>query len=431
MTRILLIGDIHIGRRPSRLPEDLEDHRVSVSELTPAAAWHRAVRYACDQGLDAVVLAGDVVEYDNYMFEAFGHVERGVKQLVEAGIPVYAVAGNHDVEALPRLADLIPEFRLVGRGGRWECVTVARDGVTLFHLLGWSYPERRVTRNPLEGAALPALPDDHHPLFGILHGDLDAGGGPYAPVRRRDLDHPRVDGWFLGHIHKPSDLTGKPPLGYLGSLVGLDPNETGPRGAWLLNIAQTGDLELRHVPLAPMRWEKVALPVDGLESLDDVPSLVKGNLETLNRDIEDSLGETKVVGCRLAFTGRTRLHRELRRALEDDDIRNLRLTRNDVLYFIDKVEDDSAPEIDLAAVARGTDPPAILAKMISSLEAAEGAGPELARQALSRLNRAVGGLPWFQQEGWELRDLLMRAGRIALEELLGQDSGPTSEGDER
>ena len=49
-------------------------------------------------------LAGDLVERDNALFEAYGPLATGVRRLVERGIVVAAVAGNHDTMALPRLA---------------------------------------------------------------------------------------------------------------------------------------------------------------------------------------------------------------------------------------------------------------------------------------------------------------------------------------
>ncbi len=51
--KILLIGDIHIGRRPRGLPENLTDYQLSVSDLTPAAAWHQAVRFAKTNGVSS------------------------------------------------------------------------------------------------------------------------------------------------------------------------------------------------------------------------------------------------------------------------------------------------------------------------------------------------------------------------------------------
>lgn len=423
MIKVLLIGDIHIGRRPSSLPRNLADFGLSVSDLTPAAAWHRAVRYALEEGVDAVILAGDVVEYDNYMFEAFGHVDKGVKDLVSAEIPVLGVAGNHDVEALPRLAKAIPEFRLVGEGGRWECVPVQRDGKTLFHLLGWSFPKREVRENPF---LLPMddLPGDGPPVFGVIHADVGASGGTYAPVRNADLQDPRITAWFLGHMHKPSDFSSTPPIGYLGSLVGLDPGEPGQRGPWLLTVSNAGSLSMEQVPLAPLRWERVDVPMDHVEDISDIHVSVESAVSGRHRELTPTLGETRLVGCRLVFTGRTVIHREIREIVQADELRrDFHQIRDGVVYFIEKIVDECTSELDLVAIGRHNDPPGLLARHMKELSAGGAEAENLVKETRRHLERSLSGMAWFRHGENELTDemvieLLERAGVMALEALL-------------
>ena len=85
--RILFVGDIHLGRRPGGLPGNLEQHGLSVAELTPAAAWRSTVDWAVAHDVDAVVLAGDVVESDNARFEAYGRLREGAERLLRGGEP--------------------------------------------------------------------------------------------------------------------------------------------------------------------------------------------------------------------------------------------------------------------------------------------------------------------------------------------------------
>ena len=152
--KFLCVGDIHLGRRPSRLPEELPDE-LRASDLGPAAAWRRAVDFAIEAEADAVLLAGDVVEQEDDFYEAYGDLRDGAARLAAAGVRVLAVSGNHDVQVLPRLADAVPGFRLVGRGGRWEIEDVEGRGGGRAHVLGWSFPERRVSTSPLSAHPLP------------------------------------------------------------------------------------------------------------------------------------------------------------------------------------------------------------------------------------------------------------------------------------
>ena len=168
--RLLFLADLHLGRRPLHVPGDLVEHGVSPSELTPLAAWRAAVARAVELRVDGVVLGGDVVEADNARFEAFGPLEDGVRALVAAGIPVWAVAGNHDVEALPRLADRIDGFHLLGRGGCWETVEGASSSTEVIwqthsspaasiaisrRRAGWASPLADSTRSSMGTEPLP------------------------------------------------------------------------------------------------------------------------------------------------------------------------------------------------------------------------------------------------------------------------------------
>jgi exonuclease SbcC len=134
---------------------------------------------------------------------------------------VLGVAGNHDVQVLPRLADSVPGFGLLGRGGRWEVVELrSRDGGQI-RVAGWSFPAAQVRTSPLADGLSVAGPGTGL-LVGLLHCDRDVAGSPYAPVRSAELEAAPVDAWLLGHIHRPGVLSPPRPMGYLGSLCGLD-----------------------------------------------------------------------------------------------------------------------------------------------------------------------------------------------------------------
>jgi len=427
--KFLCVGDIHLGRRPSRLPEELPDE-LRASDLGPAAAWRRAVDFAIEAEADAVLLAGDVVEQEDDFYEAYGDLRHGVDRLAAAGVPVLAVSGNHDVQVLPRLADAVPGFRLLGRGGVWEVERVAgRDG-RCAQVLGWSFPERRVSTSPLDAHDLPALDPGAGPVIGLLHCDRDAAGSPYAPVRSAELAGAPADAWLLGHIHEPDRLAPPRPIGYLGSLTGLDPGEAGARGPW--RIEYTGsELALEHLPLAPLRWEEVEVALDGLESAEDVHALAVSALDALHEEVAAERFRPRAVGCRLRFTGRTAHRRAVERSLAETDPLRLLHARGDVLYFVHDWRMEAGPALDLDELARGADPPALLARKVLLLR---GPAEDPDRQALlagaRRRFTSLAGRPNFAAqrlapptEG-EAAELLERAALGALSELLDQRGGP-------
>ncbi len=425
MVTLLAVGDIHLGRRPTRLPDLLGEHGVAVTELTPAAAWRATVEEAVRLAVDAVLLAGDVVDTTEDRFEAYGHLEAGVRRLVEAGIQVFGVAGNHDVEALPRLARRIDGFRLLGEGGHWETVeVVGRDGRV--ELLGWSFPSRRVAASPLEGG-LPTRTDGVARV-GLLHCDVD-GHSAYAPVARAALEGAAVDGWLLGHIHRPDLLTGLRPIGYLGSLVGLDPGEAGPHGPWRVTV-EAGRVAATHLPFAPLRWEEEAVAVEAVRGGDDgleeaVGEAAVAALERIHHRL--SAGATpravpRVVGCRLRLTGRSPDHAAVAAAATGEAVGRISLVRDDTVYFVERVVDDALPAVDLDALARGDDPPGLLARHLLALERGEGGASPLPARARAALE-AVAARPWpglDPVDDADPRPYLRRVGVRLLEQLLAQ-----------
>jgi exonuclease SbcD len=372
---LLAIGDVHLGTRPGRLPASLIEAGVDARMLTPAAALDGAVEFAIQEKVAAVLFAGDVVESTNHRFEAIRPLENAVERLTGEGIPVFGVAGNHDVEALPRLASRIDGFTLIGQGGKWGSHVVMSGDKALVELVGWSFPVRQVRNSPvadLLGNPLPAR-GAGVPRIGLLHADLNASGGTYAPVRRQELVDAGMDAWLLGHIHKPSlgesqQADGDLPLGYLGSLVGLDPSETGVHGPWLIEITQDGHVQPRQVPIAPLRWEQIDLPIVDTGDPEDIGDQLLDAAEKLARDIQASGSSPSVLGVRIRVVGSTRYYQSIEQWIARGAWSDAVRVASDTVVFIDKVTTALTPAVDLDELSRGDDPPAILARKLLALE---------------------------------------------------------------
>ena len=409
---------MHLGRTPSRLPAELR-----AQELGPAEAWHRTVATALDEGVQAVLLAGDVVDRDDDFFEAYRALERGVRTLADAGVEVIGVAGNHDVKVLPRLARHIPQFRLLGERGRWESCRIAGGGeaVTLW---GWSFPQARVLSSPLEGNPFDPAPGIN---LGLLHCDRDAGAdSPYAPTTRLEIERAGLDGWLLGHIHKPDTLTAPSPTGYLGSLTGLDRSESGSRGPWMITVADGRIADVKHLALAPLRWEPLDVDLEGI----DEPFQTRERLLSAVTDLDGRLASLasapNAVGLSVALTGRTSCGGAALDQLSPEDRDEVYSGAAGTRYFIESVHLDTRPEIALEDLARRQDPVGLLAARLLWLDRPDG-DPErdrlidTARQALRdqcsqsvwRGLTAGGAAP--EPVAW-----LRRAGHRALDRLLGQ-----------
>ncbi len=401
--RLLAIGDVHLGTRPSSLPDDLDDMGVSASDLTPEAALAAAVELAISKEVDAVLFAGDVVESTNARFEALRPLEAAVERLSGAGIPVLAVVGNHDVEALPRLASRIEGLTIVGRAGTWESRLIEKNGHPVAEILGWSFPEQHVKRSPvaeLIGSPIPArFPG--LPRLGLLHADLDASGGNYAPVSRHELLSSGIDAWLLGHIHKPSlagsfERNDSIPHGYLGSLVGLDAGEPGPHGPWLISVDASGRIVAQQLVQATLRWEAIEVRVGESDDVEDTADRILVEAESAVRHIHSTDHVPKLLGLRVHLVGRIREERfeSLQSYVEGQRWQDLSRNVGATVMFVNKVFNHTELAIDLEELATAQDPPALLARKLLSISRRDENGLKIIEAARRELRTLAGDPNW-------------------------------------
>jgi predicted phosphodiesterase len=368
MIKILCAGDLHLGRRSSRLPPGADGRAHSAT-----AAWHALVDHAIRERVDLVALSGDLVDRANRYFEAFGPLERGIRRLGEAQIHVAAVAGNHDFDVLPKLApSLGKNFHLLGAGGRWQAVTVPTpDGKPALHLAGWSFPETgngRVPESPMAG--FPRLPNDGVPSLGLLHADLDQPKSPYAPVRSDELRARPVSFWLLGHVHVPRlhQQPGGPPLLYPGTPQALDPGESGAHGAWMLELAPGRLPAVRQVPLSSVRYDVVEADVTGIADPDALDRRVAEAVRAhTQRVVEEGCGPLRHLSCRVRVTGCTPLHHALERRLRERAT-ELDPEHGDVRARVERIDVATWPVADLDALAATPDAPGVLARLVLGLD---------------------------------------------------------------
>lgn len=382
--KLLCAADLHLGRRPTRLPDEIGDTPGLESDLSPQAAWRRLVDVAVAERVTAVLLAGDLLDDEHDYFETFGDLRAGVERLIDAGIGVLAVSGNHDVGVLPRLASAVPGLRVLGLGGVWEVATLTDDDVTV-HVAGWSYPQPVVDSSPvpLLAAALDEMPPGA--VISLLHCDRDQTGSRYAPVTSLELDSAPVDAWLLGHVHKPDFGRGRATgrasraryAGYLGAISPADPGEEGVYGAWLIEVERSTDesITVRRLPLAALRYETVTLDVSALTTAEELGVAMTSAVT----DLAGELGATstdlplRAVGVRLRLVGRSPIRAELSAALATDDPRKLVLRlgarSGGLLAFVHDHRFEVTPTHDLAAMAAGHDPLALLARKLLLLGA--------------------------------------------------------------
>jgi DNA repair protein SbcD/Mre11 len=416
--KILCTGDVHIGRRSSRLPAHLDGHGHSC-----AVAWTRIVDRAIAEGVVAVCVSGDLVDQSNRYLEAIGPLELGLRRLSEAGIQTLLVSGNHDHDVLPSLVRSIglPEVRLLGRGGRWERFTLEASGSRL-HVDGWSFPQSHFLSSPLREYR-PIT--DSTPTVALLHADLDERGSRYAPISLAEMRRFPETFFLLGHVHAPRKLREPGGARYLypGSPQAIDRGETGSHGATLLEL-KDGDFHPRDVPLTTVRFERLDVPVDGIEAPEELDQRLSRAARDAMEVIADQSDHLKCVRFRLRMYGRSRIGRELEARLAEL-AGDLELVLGEVTGSIESFYSEVRPAQDLTELARGIGAPAILAGILSGRARDERLADQLARvvaeiQGSRSFTEVSGGYEDLGEMTRVAEDELQRAATILLEELLAQ-----------
>lgn len=424
--KILCAGDIHMGRRPSRLPDVVDRGALSCSLMWPAI-----VDRAIAEDVELVALSGDVVDETNKYYEAIGPLEAGIRKLWDRGIRTVAVAGNHDHDVLPRLSESLPAeaFRLLGRDARWERHTVHRDGRAVLHVDGWSFAGRSQRDDPLRGYAL-ADPEDV-PVLGLLHCDLDQPRSIYAPVQLADLLGRRVGFWLLGHVHaaRPFVADGAATVLYPGSPQAMDPGEPGVHGVWLAELDAGGRFSARQIPLATVRYETADIDIGGLEDEGELgPRITDVVRRELARRLEEGCGPLRYLSLRLRLTGSTALHRRLDRITATIGT-DLQIEQDGVRAIVERVSAATRPARDLEALAKAGDAPGELARLVLGLRglSQEAEHEQLVARALraahtARASTTYAALPADEIElsADQVKDLLAEQALFLLDEILAQ-----------
>jgi exonuclease SbcD len=304
-------ADIHLGRQFSGLNRS----SPSLGKLFVEAgysAWHRIVDRALCLRVDFVTLGGDIFDASNPSVRPRVAFRDGISRLSEAGIPVYAVLGNHDPfrtfpDSLRSLPGLFvfgpePETKEITQGAVIQGVSFENSAVT-------TNLAARIKR--VAGAEL---------AIGLLHTNVsrNPNHGDYAPCSLDDLRAAGMDAWCLGHVHSPSVLLDEPLVLYSGSAQGAQANEIGPRGCHLVSIDGSGAAEWEFHPTAPVRWED--LDLDGTDC--SCPEDVLDAAELVCSELASKQMESTAIVVRLRLRGKPSAP-GLIRVINDDEFRSL------------------------------------------------------------------------------------------------------------
>lgn len=350
--RFVHAADLHLDSPFVGMNATAPDNVASALQDATFRAYENIVELCIAERVDALLVAGDVYDSVDRSLRAQLKFVEGLKRLHDAGIRSFVCHGNHDPldgwEARLNYPPSCTRF-----DARLDAVPVFEDDPKRAIVIGISYATRKVTDNlvqPLDSVD----PDSFY--IGLLHANVgnNLEHGPYAPCSLDDLVQSGIGYWALGHVHSRQILNEQSPtVVYPGNSQGRHPNETGPRGVYIAEVADGGNVSLHFRPVDTVRWERLNLDISHIETEQHL-------LDCLHQQVEDALdgADGRSVVLRVTLSGRGGLYYSLR---QPNFIQDLNENLNDAwavrspFAWCERIKDETASQFNRQERLDGSD----------------------------------------------------------------------------
>jgi DNA repair exonuclease SbcCD nuclease subunit len=293
IVRFLHSADLHLDS-PLRSLASRNSELATLLEDASRTVLCRLVDTAIEEAVDAVLIAGDLFDGELRDVRTAKLLERELQRLADVNIPVFIIWGNHDAEAkLGDVLDLPANVHTFdGRGGSASFA----DDQAVVH--GVSFAKRKAPDSLLPKFSPPA-PGCFN--IGMLHTSLTGSEGhnSYAPCTVQELIDMGYDYWALGHIHKRKVHHPDPAIVMPGNPLGRHINESGERSISLVSLEQGKSPEITTVSIAPVRFERISVALDGIDERRDAFDLITDTIEQFreNNDVDHLIVRVELIGA--------------------------------------------------------------------------------------------------------------------------------------
>jgi len=347
--KILASSDTHIGRIPS----------VNYSNITASSGFVAVVATAIKLEVDVLLLGGDIVDNDQYWYEAYGPLLREIDRLRAHNIKLIAVSGNHDSSVFPKLAkEKQQELAVLALDGKWEAYDYNE-----VRFIGWSFTEPSFEADPFNSFNKSLL-DKSKPTIGLIHCDVD-GHSIYAPLSSSNFDSYADILWVTGHIHIPRHNKNHINC---GSPFPLDSSEKGAHGVWLLENEATRWRDPTFIPISPYRFESCAVKLDSHTTTDNLGEYVVRALKDKTQGVIKE-GFKGTLFYEITFEGEINPLLNLKKSLPKEKIAELSFNYSETeINVLENFKDNTTIQLDLEQLSSAIGPKSTLAKILLNLD---------------------------------------------------------------
>ena len=271
MIKLLHLADVHLDTAFASRTKALRTHLRDALRI----AFRRAIDCALDEGVAAVLIAGDLFDDERLSFSTERFLVEQMKRLHRAEVLCIYVSGNHDPGGRAHRAasiDWPPSLQYIDTPEPAVISLVDSAGDEEVRIVAAGHETAHEQRN-LAAQFPPATSAVPH--IGVLHTQVTSAAGVhrhdrYAPCSPDDLKAVQYAYWALGHVHVQQPIDGVENAWYAGNLQGRHARETGPKGGLLVTI-RNNTVTVEPRTFAPTQW--VDLRLDDLDDVTHVQAL--------------------------------------------------------------------------------------------------------------------------------------------------------------
>ena len=314
------------------------------------AAFSEIVNLACEEAVDAVLIAGDLYDGSQTSMKTAIHLASELQRLDAAGIRTFLIRGNHDAASRITNELTLPQS-VTTFTARAETVTLSPDAPFEVAIHGVSFRQPHAPDSLLDKFKAPVAGAVN---IAMLHTSLGGAPGhdPYAPCQPSQLEAMGFDYWALGHIHQRSVQGTSVKIVMPGIPQGRDIGEAGPKSVSLVTVADDRSIAIEERSVALARFERVAVDLTDVEDWAQLVTRLEARLRAARAS-----AECRHLVARLELGGRTPLAWRLRRDAEILTGEAEAIARAIGDTWIDKITNASQPAAENSDKPAGDGPP--------------------------------------------------------------------------
>ncbi len=319
--KLIHCADLHLD---SKMTSNLTKEKARERNDELLNTFVRMVNYAAEQGVGAILIAGDLFDARKISAGARNIVWDAVRG--HGDILFFYLQGNHDTGHFLADQEEMPD-NLKLFGSSWRSYPLGAGRIVVSGL--------ELSDENAAGAWHSLILDPSNFNIVMLHGQqAETGAKDSAQViRLRELKNKGIDHLALGHVHafQHDALDARGEWCYPGCLEGRGFDECGDHGFVLLDVdEETGKCERSFVSFAERRLHSVTVDVSGCETTSEAAERIDSLLEDAGIPGKDLV--------KIVLTGEMDVESEL-------DIAYLEKRLESDYYFV-KIQDKTSLRVD-------------------------------------------------------------------------------------